>query len=117
MSTFATTTTIAHTGHSARRTFLQTSGEPRWTTSDLSPSHLPHSSRRRGHPPVSRTRFPFPEVEGRRPQLPTPTVEPGQHLQDCRSSWYTEESAEAIVSADVQMCDRGRAGDRFGQRM
>ena len=30
---------------------------------------------------------------------------------------FVEESAEPIVSADVQMCDRGGAGDRFGQRM
>jgi hypothetical protein len=30
---------------------------------------------------------------------------------------FVEESADAIVSADVQMRDRGVAGDRFGQRM
>jgi hypothetical protein len=28
-----------------------------------------------------------------------------------------EESAEPIVSADVQMCEPGKAGDRFGQRI
>jgi hypothetical protein len=30
---------------------------------------------------------------------------------------FVEESAKAILSADVQMRDHGGAGDRFGQRM
>jgi hypothetical protein len=30
---------------------------------------------------------------------------------------FVEESAEPIVSEDVQMRDRGAAGDRFGQRI
>ena len=28
-----------------------------------------------------------------------------------------EESAESVVSADVERCQRGRFGDRFGQRL
>jgi hypothetical protein len=28
---------------------------------------------------------------------------------------FVEDAAETIVSADVQVCDRGATGDRFGQ--